>query len=301
MPRNLSALLPALSALLVGCAEHVTVAAPAPPRDPTRAWGRVVEAAATPQGVDYAYIDEHRDVLHRYIAWVAEHGPIIDDWSDSDEDHSIAFMANAYNAFVIEDVLRLKISDSVLGVGEGIWGIKPGSYFFLGRKHRIDGDWQTLYVLEHQDIVGRYQEPLVHMALNCASKGCPPLRFWRKRGLQGDLRQALRIWLDAGGLVQTDSGYAVSELLFWYEGDFLDWSNKPSLCAYLADHTTGPAAAYMRAHAERCTLGRIPYDWSLNAAPAGSARPDQLPPVEPEPEPEPTTPKGATDDEDGQL
>ena len=283
------------------CAEHVTVDAPAPQRDPGAAWGRVLDAASTPAGLDYAYIDQNRAALHRYIAWVGEHGPILDDWSDADEDRSIVFMANAYNAFVIEDVLRLRITDSVLKVGTGIWGIRPGSYFFLGRKHRVDGDWQSLYVMEQQDVIGRYQEPLLHVALTCGSRGCPPVRWWRKSSLQGDLRQAFRSWLDAGALRQTDSGYAVSELLHWYTDDFTDWSNKRSLCGYLADHTAGAAAAWMRGHADRCTLGRLPYDWSLNAAPPGSARPDQLPPAEPEAEAEAPAPRGDATEEDGQM
>lgn len=298
MPR----LLPALLLLgLAGCAEHVTVAAPVPPRDPGAAWGRVLDAASTPAGVDYAYIEQHREVLHRYIAWVGEHGPIIDDWSDADEDRSIVFMSNAYNAFVIEDVLRLQITDSVLKVGDGIWGIRPGSYFFLGRKHRVDGDWQSLYVMEQQDIIGRYQEPLLHVALTCGSRGCPPVRWWRKPSLQSDLRVAFRAWLDGGALRETDTGYAVSELLHWYADDFVDWSNKESLCGYLADHTAGEAAAWMRSHAKRCTLGSLPYDWSLNAAPPGSARPDQLPAPEPEPEPEAPAARNEEAEEDGQM
>ena len=297
--RALPAALASLAALAgVGCAEHVSVPARAPLSDPSSAWARLLEGAVTEQGVDYAAIDDERVVLHQYIAWVGEHGPGLDDLREGDEDKRLAFMANAYNAFVIEDVLRLQVQGSVQEVGAGIWGVKPGSYFFLGRKHRIDGDWQTLFVLEQQDIIGRYQEPLAHMALNCASVGCPPLRFWRPRGLQGQLRRAFKAYLEGGALRETDAGYAVSELLFWYEDDFVAGTGAESLCDYLADFTDGEAHAWMRRHRRRCTLERIPYDWSLNAAPphssVGRAKVAE-PPLEDE------EPIVEDDDEDGQL
>lgn len=287
-----------LALLAAGCAEHVRVPAQAPAADPSSAWARVLEGAITPEGLDYAAIDEERVVLHQYLAWVGAHGPGLDELREADEDKRIAWMANAYNAIVINDVLQLQIKDSVQEVGGGVWGLQPGSYFFAGRKHRVDGDWQTLFMLEQQDIIGRYQEPLVHLALNCASKGCPPLRYWRPRGLTGQLRRALRGWLEGGAMRETDAGYAVSELLFWYEDDFVAGTGAESLCAYLADFTEGEAQQWMRRHRRRCTLERIPYDWSLNAAPPGSAA-GQAP--LPEPAPLDAEEIVEDDDEDGQL
>lgn len=292
----------------VGCAEHVRVPAQVPAADPSSAWARVLEGAVTPEGLDYAAIDAERVVLHQYLAWVGAHGPGLDELREADEDRRIAWMANAYNAIVINDVLQLQIQDSVQEVGGRVWGLRPGSYFFAGRKHRVDGDWQTLFVLEHQDIIGRYQEPLVHMALNCASVGCPPARYWRPRGLQGQLRRSMRDWLGAGALRETDAGYAVSELLFWYEDDFVAGTGAESLCDYLSDFTEGAAHTWLRRHRRRCTLERIPYDWSLNAAPPGSSvgrAPRVEAPLPEEPLPEEALPEDAEivedDDEDGQL
>ncbi len=298
-------LLPAV--LLGGCAEFVQIPVEVPEEDPSREWSALLQQSITPRGVDYDRIDAERETLHSYLAWVGEHGPGLDEMKEGAEDERIAFMANAYNAFVIEGVLRHQPLRSVLDVGEGPWTIKPGSGFFVGQKFRIDGDWQSLYMLEQQDIIGRYQEPLVHVALNCASRGCPPLRWWSPRGMTGQLRRQMKTWLSRRGMQKTNSGYAVSEIFFWYEDDFLDWSSAENLCQYLLPFvSSADLNACMHEHSYVCPLYRTPYDWDLKRLDAGpgGARPaqhDGEAPVEVPAEPdEPEEELGAID-EDGQM
>ena len=89
---------------------------------------------------------------------------------------------------------------------------------------------------------------------------------------------ALEDWLEDGALQKTDTGYAVTELFFWYEDDFTYWSDADNLCQYLCDCTSEDAADWLYEHYEDCPLERIPYDWRLNAAPEGEchARPGRL-------------------------
>ena len=54
--------------------------------------------------------------------------------------------------------------------------------FFVFRKVVLGGDAMSLYALENEIIRGRFREPRVHFALNCASASCPLLPRQAFRG-----------------------------------------------------------------------------------------------------------------------
>lgn len=255
---------PAL-ALATACSTAVEIPGAVPRADPTPLWLEHLDACASPEGVDYACIGRRRTLLHQYLSWVGEHGPEADQWSEGKQKRRVAFMLNAYNATVIEGVLRHWPLESVHDVGSGVWSLRPGAGFFLGEKHRIDQDWQTLYVLEHQDIINRYQDPIVHVGLNCASRSCPPVRGWTEDDLHADLRAAMREWLAGDGLQCDGETCRASSLFSTYEDHFLDWSTAETLCAWLEPYTAGADRAWMKAHRADCPLEFLPWDGSLNA------------------------------------
>ncbi len=268
-------LLALLPLLAVACGRRVHVPGDAPEDDPSRAWSRVLRSAVVPEGVDYDRIDEDRDVLHEYVAWVAEHGPVMDQMRESKEDRRLAFLMNAYNALVIEAVLQERdrtgaLPASVKDVRFGPWALRDNYSFFLGQRFAVDGEWISLYHLENHRILARYQDPLPHVGLNCASRGCPPVRWWTERvgrkRLQEQMGEALEDWLADGALQPTETGYAVSELFYWYEDDFTYWSDADNLCQYLVDYADQDAGDWMIEHFGDCPLERLEYDWALNAA-----------------------------------
>ena len=65
-------------------------------------------------------------------------------------------------------------------------------------------------------------EPRVHFALNCASKGCPPIRFYSPDKLDNQLNKATKSFLSAGGFsVNSDTHQvSLSPILKWYKADF---------------------------------------------------------------------------------
>jgi len=256
---------PVLVVALGACSERVEIEAPAPRSDPTALWLELLDQAATEDGVNYAMIDQRRTLLHQYLAWVGEHGPETEQWSEGAQRRRLAYWFNAYNAAVIEGVLRAGDIDSVRDVGGGGWGLRPGAGFFLGQKFHVDGDWQTLYVIEEQDIINRYQEPLAHVGLNCASRSCPPLRTWTEDGMNQDMRDAMRDWLAGDGLQCDRDGCRASAIFSWHEADFLDWSQADNLCQWMKPYTSGEKRRWMISHAEDCRLDFLPFDWSLNA------------------------------------
>ena len=85
----------------------------------------------------------------------------------------MAFLVNAYNAFTVELILtRWPRLESIKDLGSLLsspW--KPKWVPLLGAKVSLDD-------IEHEMLRrrGRYDDPRVHFAVNCASIGCPALR-----------------------------------------------------------------------------------------------------------------------------
>jgi|AMFO01.1.fsa_nt_gi Protein of unknown function, DUF547. len=262
-------------ALLLGCGSRVEIPDGPHPGDPATAWAKLLNTASGRQGVDYDLIDQQREALEHYLAYVAVHGELSDGWRESKEDKRVAALLNAYNAAVVYGVLINRPITSVHDVKVGLLPAK-GAGFFLGQRFKVDGQWSSLYTLEHQRIVARYQDPLVHVALNCASRGCPPLRWWDSRGLQGRLRSAMRKFIASDqGMVATGplgadgvpETFAASSIFDWYSKDFTDWSDAVTVCDWMATYAKGAKRTWLTAHKDDCPLQFQPYDWSLNQAP----------------------------------
>ena len=90
-----------------------------------------------------------------------------------DKAQQMAFLINAYNAFTVELILtRWPKLESIKDIGsllQSPW--KPKWVPLLGGKVSLDD-------IEHEMLRkrGRYDDPRIHFAVNCASIGCPALR-----------------------------------------------------------------------------------------------------------------------------
>lgn len=149
----------------------------------------------------------------------------------------MAFLINAYNAFTVELILtKYPDLDSIKDLGGFLstpW--KPKWIDLLGEQVSLDG-------IEHERLRarGRYDDPRIHFAVNCASIGCPMLReeaFVAER-LDAQLdEQATRFLSDrTRNRYDTASGrLQVSKIFDWYGEDFrLGHRGITSLPAYLA-------------------------------------------------------------------
>jgi len=184
----------------------------------------------------------------------------------------MAFLINAYNAFTIELILT-KYPDlaSIKDLGSFLqspW--KPKRVPLFGGRVSLDD-------IEHGMLraPGRYDDPRVHFAVNCASIGCPALReeaFVADRLDEQLDEQAARFMSD-----RTRNRYAtsrgrleVSKIFDWFGEDFrAGHRGIGSLADFMARHADRLADA--RADRERIRAGRVDiafldYDWSLNDA-----------------------------------
>jgi len=179
-------------------------------------------------------------------------------WSKPEQ---LAFLINAYNAFTVELILtKYPKLESIKDIG-GWFGSPWKQEFFtlLGEKRHLDA-------VEH-DLIrgsGRYNEPRIHVAVVCASIGCPALRSeaFVASELEAQLADSMQRFLADGSRNSYNNGtLTVSKIFDWYGSDF------PDLNALFAQHAEQLASASVdrqniRAGKFKLSFGE--YDWALN-------------------------------------
>lgn len=255
---------------LEGCAERVRVPGEVPAVRPSGAWRVLLRQASNTEGVDYRMVAKQANVLERYLTWVGEHGPQMDELRESQEDRRITFLVNAYNAAVVYGVIEYVADEqpplaSVRDLRVGPWRWK-GTGFFWGLQFRVDGEWIDLYHLGIERIVNRYQEPLLHVALHGGARSSPPLVWWNRYGLQDQLIRQMSAFLatDRGLRKAPDGSWQPNAIFCKYRDDFIDWTDAEDLCDWMSRYTTGAAQIWLSNHIGRCDLTCQPFDWSLD-------------------------------------
>jgi hypothetical protein len=216
--------------------------------------------------VDYDGFLRDRDRLKGYLKSLSEiDRGTFDSYSP---DQQLAFLINAYNSWTVELILT--------GYPE-IESIKDlGSFFQSPWKKKfipLLGSTRSLDDIEHNLIrrSGRYNDPRIHFAVNCASIGCPPLRQEAYTGekLQMQLAEAVdRFLSDRERNRLNGQILEISSLFKWYRQDFeKGWLGYQSLEQFLADHGESLGLDKEMAGKVRSSIigiSFLPYDWKLN-------------------------------------
>ncbi len=182
----------------------------------------------------------------------------------------MAFLINAYNAFTVELILtRYPRLESIKDRGTLLanpW--KPKFIKLLGTEMSLDN-------IEHDTLraKGRYDDPRIHFAVNCASVGCPMLReeaFVADR-LEAQLdEQTLRFMSDRSRNRFADGKLQLSKIFDWYGVDFkAGYKGIASLGAFAgryANQLADAPADRERIKAGGADIGFLDYDWKLNDA-----------------------------------
>jgi hypothetical protein len=182
----------------------------------------------------------------------------------------LAFLINGYNAFTVALILtRYPDLKSIRDLGtlfSGPW--KKRFFVLLGTPRSLDD-------LEHGMIRARgaYDDPRIHMALNCASIGCPALRpeAYVAERLDAQLDdQVLRFLSDRtrNRFDAQRATLAVSKIFDWYGADFEHgWRGFDSVRAFFASYAMQLAdqpqdQQLIRERAAKVRF--LDYDWALN-------------------------------------
>ena len=183
----------------------------------------------------------------------------------------MAFLINAYNAFTVELILsRYPKLESIRDLGGFL--SKPWSI----RNVPLLGSLLTLDEIEHEHLRarGRYDDPRIHFAVNCASVGCPMLReeAYVAERLSAQLdEQTARFMSDRSRNRYVGGKLEVSRIFDWYGKDFaLGHRGITSLQAFMASQAERLADAPAdreRIRGHNLPIAFLDYDWKLNDAP----------------------------------
>jgi hypothetical protein len=190
-------------------------------------WTAVLERFVDARGeVDYRGLAADRAAFDRYLGSLARTSPDTDPLAFPTRDDALAYWINAYNAFVFAGVLgRGPDTPSVWGDG---W---LGLGFFTARSYVAGGRTFSLKQLEDDVVRGRFRDPRVHAALNCASRGCPrlPRRAFEGDRLEQQLDDAMREFVSEERNCRIDlprRTVYLSKIFDWFEDDFVDFERR---------------------------------------------------------------------------
>ena len=219
-----------------------------------------VNGAATT--VDYKAAKAAPEALKSYTDSVQE--VTAQQYKTFQDKEKMAFIINAYNAFTVQlivDNYPVKSIKDVGGIFTSPW--KKRFFKFLGEEQHLD-------FLEHSMLRKDWQEPRIHFAVNCASKGCPALRneAFTAAKLDTQLEAGAKSFLGDASRNRYDGAKDtlwLSKIFDWYGEDFVKKAG--SVQAFVSTRISGDAAKMAKANVEFNA-----YDWNLNETlPRGNA------------------------------
>ena len=217
--------------------------------------------------VDYTALQATPEDLQRYLEALS--GVAAAEFERWPRDEQLAFLINAYNAFTLKLIIDHYPVDSIRDIGS-FWQSPWKRRFFtlLGEEMHLDQ-------IEHEIIrePGRYDEPRIHFAVNCASIGCPALRPepFTAVELEAQLEDSTKRFLgDTSRNRYRDGSLEVSSIFKWYREDFeRGWRGADTLASFLALYADAlglDGGAREQLASGRLKIRFLDYDWSLNRA-----------------------------------
>jgi len=218
--------------------------------------------------VDYAGLANDRAALDAYAGSLSKMTrPGFDQLS---KPRQMAFLINAYNAYTIELILtrypKLASIKDLGGLFSGPW--KERFVPLFGEKVSLDQ-------IEHEMLraPGRYDDPRIHFAVNCASIGCPMLRdeAFTAEHLDAQLDDQAKRFVGDRKRNRFDPkthALVVSKIFDWYGGDFAKghhgYTSVADFLARYADVLADSPGDREAIRKQQVPVGFGDYDWRLN-------------------------------------
>ena len=208
--------------------------------------------------VNYVTLSSDIEKLNQYLTDVADVSQKAFDKFTKKE--RLAFLINAYNAYTLQWVTQEH---------QNIKSIKDLGTLFRSpwkkKKFLLFGELVSLDHIEH-DLIrrpGKFDDPRIHMAVNCASIGCPALRpeaFVAAR-IDEQLNDGVSRFLSDESRNRIEGSVLyVSKIFSWYEEDFAKESG--SLVQWLKQYW--PQKNESDLNDNKYEIKFLDYDWSLN-------------------------------------
>lgn len=225
------------------------------------AWDKWLKEHATATGpvttVNYKAAKEKPDSLNAYVKTVTS--VTREEYDKFSADEKLAFLINSYNALTVKLIVDNYPVKSIKDIGNVFTSPWKKKFFsLLGEEMNLDG-------IEHGMIRKNWNEPRIHFAVVCASKGCPQLRpeaYVAARVTKQLDEQASSFLKDSSRnkYVAAENKLMLSKIFDWYGGDFVKKAGSvPNFVA--------PRMAANKDEEEKikkADVSFLDYDWTLN-------------------------------------
>lgn len=226
--------------------------APAAPAVDNSIWAGLLKSHVKKGRVNYDGFKGDEATLDRYLALLSSVNP-----KTLSRNHQFAFYINAYNAFTVKLILtEYPGINSIKEIGSFFSGPWSKKFIHLGG-HKVSLDY-----IEHEVLRPRFKDPRVHFAVNCASKGCPPLRNepYEGKQLETQLDEQAREFINTSRRTFfKDNTLFTTRIFKWFGEDFGD-----NPLAFVRQY----ARAKLKQDLDNATgdirIAYLPYDWTLN-------------------------------------
>ena len=238
-----------LALVLAGCSSLFLIHDAAAQGNWRSEYGRLLAKYATPAGVKYGAWKSNAADLQALDGVV--NGIASENASGSSKDQ-LAFYLNAYNAWILHEALAKYPTSSV----------KDTLFtFFTSKRIKVAGQEMSFNRLEKEIIIPKFKEPRVHVALNCASRSCPPLLAepFAADKLDAQFERLASAFVNSERGVRYDAAKKSAELskIFdWYKDDF---AASGGALAFINKRRTAPLPGDVK-------ITYRDYDWGLNEA-----------------------------------
>lgn len=163
--------------------------------------------------VDYAAFVKDKALLEDYITSLTKINP-----TGLSKNEQTAYWINAYNASVIDKILRNYPTKSILK-------IDAGKAFDATLPYKFNGESLSLNDIEKKKLMGSdLFDGRIHFAVNCAAVSCPTLQnqAYTAANIQSLLTSNTKAALSNPAFNKVSSDKAsLSKLFDWYKADFV--------------------------------------------------------------------------------
>jgi Protein of unknown function, DUF547 len=180
-----------------------------------------------------------------------------------DRKQHLAYWINVYNVNVVATVVERYPVDSIRDISTD-----PIVRLNVFKKERVPfgGELLSLDDVEHKKIREAFKDARIHFAINCAAKGCPPIRPEAFTGARVDaqLDDQARKFLAKSVRYERDGGELtlhVTKIMDWFGDDFDNWAG--GRVAFLRKYVPADKQRLI-AQAKDVELEYDDYDWALN-------------------------------------
>lgn len=216
----------------------------------TETYNHLLKQYVTPGGVKYAEWKKNSADMQAIGAVVDSISK--ESLSSRGEKERLAFYINAYNAWILHGALAKYPTKSV----------KDTFFrFFTANNIKVAGEQMSFNHLEKDVIRGKFSDPHVHFALNCASRSCPPLMPEAFTGDKVDAQMeklAVAFINSEKGVTYNESAKTaqLSKIFDWYKNDF---AKDGGAVEFINKRRSAPIPKDVK-------ISYQDYNWSLNDA-----------------------------------